>query len=144
MHVAVLLFRNKWISWLFFAEGQCLQLQMFHPIEGVAPAGLQSPQQGTSWIGYIAPGPEITWLLLASICLRLSQNSEGVDTWQPLFRGVCVRHCQNTSRQALWMWTSVHHSFWSLLFPNFSQGKAHQLPIKPLRKLSLQLTLLIL
>lgn len=35
-------FQNEMKVDFFFPEGQCLQLQMLHPIEGVVPAGLHS------------------------------------------------------------------------------------------------------
>lgn len=56
---------------------------------------------------------------------RLPQNMEGVDTQLPMPRRVSVRHCLNAYRQALLrMWTSMHHSIWSLLFPYMFSLKA--------------------
>ena len=138
VHVAVLLlFRRKWNRWNVFAESQCLQLQMLHLLEDIAPVGPHSHHSKVEWrtrLGVICllyqlgAEPKLTWLhcfWARGPCIRLSQNVEGVDAQQPMPREVCVRHCLSTGKQALHRtWTSVHCSFWSLLFPSFFSPKA--------------------
>lgn len=44
---------------------------------------------------------------------------EGVDTQLLMPRRISDRHCLNANRQPMpRMWTFVHHSIWSLLFPH--------------------------
>lgn len=142
MHTAVLLFRRKFNSWHFIllkasaCNCKCYIPQRALPLKDctVTPARCSwelalevicllyqlDEQHGAE--------PKLTWIhcfWARYTCFRLSQNLEGVDTWKPLSREVCVRHILNTGTQALHRrGTSVHHSFWSLLSPNFFSPKA--------------------